>query len=555
MTRFSAVAVFLALALMTPAAIASKRGPTDAPEADASPAPLMAAPGPAIRVFPRLKPQLKSHGVRANDDVIVTQPGPIPFSPPSELRLMHAGSSTIDLRNLPQTPPKKKERPELEPPPVTPATVQSNATPPSSAAPSVPITSRVAAFTFDALMSQGHFGNLCDTDNFGDPVVLYDSFEDRWIITDFAFQFSGRNVVNPPGNFQCIAASMTGDPVSGGWNFYSINTAGGLGDYPKFGIWPDGLYMSANMFSYNNLSYMNSRMYAFNKAQMYAGKPSVQVVTFDAPAADFSFLPANARLQNGTPPAGSPNYYGVVWQYTNAVSIYEFHVNWNAISTSTFTGPFLTFAPSPGWVYPAARGVPTLGSSTIDSLTPRLMAQNQYANQGGVESLWMSHTVQGSGSGTTFAPRYYQIDVTGGNVAPATTQAFTFTPDSIMNRFMPSVAVDRAGDMAMGYSTANAATYPAIKYAGRLATDPALVYSRRRRWDATWHGHRRRRRRTPRWRHDFVRGANGDHQRIRALLLHQHPSRHLSERHRQHARLHLADGDNHRPDRRRHDDQ
>src|SRR5258708_23782043 len=141
MTRFSAVAVFLALALMTPAAIASKRGRTDAPEADASPAPLMAAPGPAIRVFPRLKPQLKSHGVRANDDVIVTQPGPIPFSPPSELRLMHAGSSTIDLRNLPQTPPKKKERPELEPPPVTPATVQSNATPPSSAAPSVPITS------------------------------------------------------------------------------------------------------------------------------------------------------------------------------------------------------------------------------------------------------------------------------------------------------------------------------------------------------------------------------------------------------------------------------
>ena len=37
---------------------------------------------------------------------------------------------------------------------------------------------RVAAMTFDAFMSQGHFGNLCDTENFGDPVVLYDSFED-----------------------------------------------------------------------------------------------------------------------------------------------------------------------------------------------------------------------------------------------------------------------------------------------------------------------------------------------------------------------------------------
>ena len=37
---------------------------------------------------------------------------------------------------------------------------------------------------------------------------------------------------------------------AGGWNYYSINITGGLGDYPKFGIWPDGLYMSANMFGY-----------------------------------------------------------------------------------------------------------------------------------------------------------------------------------------------------------------------------------------------------------------------------------------------------------------
>src|SRR4051812_7747551 len=54
---------------------------------------------------------------------------------------------------------------------------------------------RVAAFTFNALMSQGSFGNLCDTDNFGDPVVLYDSFEDRWFISDFAFKLdASKNV-------------------------------------------------------------------------------------------------------------------------------------------------------------------------------------------------------------------------------------------------------------------------------------------------------------------------------------------------------------------------
>src|SRR3954468_13106291 len=150
---------------------------------------------------------------------------------------------------------------------------------------------RIAAFTFDALMSQGHFGNLCDTDNFGDPVVLYDTFEDRWVITDFAFKLDASgNVVNPPGSFQCFAASKTGDPVSGGWNYYSINTAGGLGDYPKFGIWPDGLYLTTNMFSYPNATraFQTSRAYAFNKKQMYAGKPSVQVIAFDIPGGDFT---------------------------------------------------------------------------------------------------------------------------------------------------------------------------------------------------------------------------------------------------------------------------
>src|SRR5438445_437223 len=91
----------------------------------------------------------------------------------------------------------------------------------------------VTAFTFNAFMSQGQFGNLCDTDNFGDPVVLYDSFENRWFITDFAFKIDGSgNVVNPPGAFQCFAVSKTGDPVTGGWNFYSFAAPWALNDYP-----------------------------------------------------------------------------------------------------------------------------------------------------------------------------------------------------------------------------------------------------------------------------------------------------------------------------------
>ncbi len=339
---------------------------------------------------------------------------------------------------------------------------------------------RLAAFTLDTLMSQGNFGNLCDTDNFGDPVVLYDTFEDRWVITDFAFQLdAGQNVIFPPGAFQCFAVSKTGDPVTGGWNFYSINTTGGLGDYPKFGIWPDGLYMTTSIFGYAaTATFQNPRAYAFNKAQMYAGAPTVQVVSFNLPSDEFTVLPSNARLQTGTPPAGSPNYYVSTWRFTNALSVYKFHVDWNRLALSTFTGPDVPVTPT-SWPNAAVPNAPSQGGSSLDVLQIRAMMQNQYTNLGGVESLWDTHTVRRANTTGFAAPRWYQLNVTGGTVAANSVQATTWDPDgaNVIHRFMPSLALDRAGDMALGYSTSSSTTKPAIKYAGRLATDPVNTFS------------------------------------------------------------------------------
>jgi len=232
-------------------------------------------------------------------DVETSRAGRVPFGPPTELQMRRAGSTTMDLRLLPQTPPEKKERPEREEPDLHPVelpggpTISAPVGVPGPTAPAPPTVMnfdgldfanwgaghppdtngdvgptyyiqtintsigvyrksdgvRVAAFTFNTFMSQGSFGNLCDTNNFGDPVVLYDSFEDRWIITDFAFILDGSGNVLAPA-FQCFAASKTPDPILGGWNFYSIQISDRLDDYPKLGIWPDGLYMSANLFSF-----------------------------------------------------------------------------------------------------------------------------------------------------------------------------------------------------------------------------------------------------------------------------------------------------------------
>ncbi|HET8799242.1 MAG TPA: carboxypeptidase regulatory-like domain-containing protein, partial [Thermoanaerobaculia bacterium] len=336
-----------------------------------------------------------------------------------------------------------------------------------------------AAFTFDTLMSQGSFGNLCDTDNFGDPVVLYDSFEDRWVLTDFAFQTDGGGNPIAPA-FQCFAVSQTGNPLSGGWHFYSIQVNDGLHDYEKLGVWTDGIYMSANMFGFGaGGTFQTARAWAINKMQMYAGSPTVQVVSFNIPGGDFAVMPSNARLQTGTPPPGRPNLFISSWLFTNALTVYKFHVDWNSISLSTFTGPDSPIAAS-SWPNAAVANAPQPGTATLlDVLQIRAMVQNQYTNFGGAESLWIPHTVRRANTTGFAAPRWYQVDVSGGNVNPAIPQAATWDPDgaNVNHRFMPSLAVDRAGNLAMGYSISNATTmFPSIAYAGRLASDPVNTF-------------------------------------------------------------------------------
>jgi hypothetical protein len=500
-----------------------------------------AAEGRAKR-GPRVQPAKKQAGgpqSGADRGEVKANAGPKPKGTPVELEMKRAGSRKMDLRKLPHKAPRRRERPEREDPPITRTTPP---TPPGPNADSVRPSSipavnapapapfitfagldyntwgaghppdtvgdvgpthyiqsinssvgvyrksdgvELAAFTLDTLMSQGNFGNICDTDNAGDPVILYDTFEDRWIITDFAFQMDlAGNVINPPGAFQCFAVSMDGDPITGGWNFYSINATGGLGDYPKLGVWTDGIYMSVNMFDYATAGdYLGSRAYAFNKAQMYAGAASVQVVRMDNPDLDeFTALPSNARLQTGTPPPGTPNYFVSTWLYTNALSVYKFHVDWNTVANSTFSAADVP-ATATSWPNIGVTNPPSQGGAALDALHIRAMMQNQYTNIGGVESLWNTHTVRRANSPgdlTGFAaPRWYQVDVTGGTIAANATQATTWDPDgaNVINRFLPSLAVDRAGNMALGYSTSSSTTKPAIKYAGRLATDPLETFS------------------------------------------------------------------------------
>jgi hypothetical protein len=342
----------------------------------------------------------------------------------------------------------------------------------------------LATFTFDALFASAGTGTPCDTNNNGDPVALYDAQANRFIVADFAWT----NIDDGP-YYECIAASKTGDPVSGGWWLYAVRADDDahpwLNDYPKLGVWSDGIYMSANMFDCVNgcgagTNFAGVRVWALNRDDLYSGA-ALRVVRFDAGPGYFTLLPSNLRatatpVQTLSAPfkvylpaillqcADGPNYFVSNDQILFALDVFKFHVDWCNPSASTFTGPTLVGQDT----YSEPSSVPeSSGAPNLDSLGSRLMMQNQYRNINGNESLWIAHTADNAPTGI----RWYQVNVTGGTVATTPVQQGTYSPDANY-RWMPSLAVDRLGNMAVGYSVSSSTQHPDIRYAGRLAGDP-----------------------------------------------------------------------------------
>ena len=118
--------------------------------------------------------------------------------------------------------------------------------------------------------------------------------------------------------------------------------------------------------------------------------------------------------------------------------------------------------------------VPQQGTADrLATLGDKIMTPVAYQFRNGVESLWAAQTnILNFPNGPTII-RWYQFDVTGGTfpATPVQQQDWSNGNDGLW-RFMPSIAVDQNGNMAIGYSLSSPSLFPGIRYAGRLATDP-----------------------------------------------------------------------------------
>jgi uncharacterized repeat protein (TIGR01451 family) len=307
------------------------------------------------------------------------------------------------------------------------------------------------------------FGGVCENNGDGDPVVLYDQLANRWLIS----QFAGAGVPTD----ECIAVSTSSD-ATGTWNRYDFHLGTDFFDYPHLGVWPDAYYMSMNVFNSAGTAFLGPQPFAFNRAAMLAGTAATFVTTRDPSvfnSTNDALLPAD--LDGSTlPTSGAPEPF-LMSGTSSTWKLWRYHVDFGTPANSTFTlGGNLTPAAYTE-ICPATRScVPQLGTATgLDAIGDRGMFRLAYRKFGdGHEALVGNQTVS---SNSVAGIRWYEIDnATSG--APAFAQQSTYQPDTTW-RWMGSAAMDRDGNLALGFSASSSTIYPQIRYAGRLAGDPA----------------------------------------------------------------------------------
>ncbi len=327
------------------------------------------------------------------------------------------------------------------------------------------------------------------TDPSGDPIVLYDHFEDRWLLT----QFTTRG----PSFYNCVAISQTGDPT-GAYYRYAFTTGFNFPDYPKYGVWTDSYVITTREFG-PTIEY-GIGVYALERDKMLEGDPGARAVSFFLdgnapgmlPLVGDGLLPADIdgkqkpKTDTAIPLVGTQDDGGPYGAAMDALNIWELDVKWQSTPVASLTlaaqlpvASFDSIFPCgvvPGTLPPSSRdclpqpGI-TNGSQYLDILSYRQRPtwRLAYRNFKDYESLVTNQSVEALPG--VAGVRWYEIRRTGG--AYSLYQQGTYAPADGVHRWMGSVAQDKKGNMALGYSVVNGVNvYPGIRYTGRLTGDP-----------------------------------------------------------------------------------
>ncbi len=315
--------------------------------------------------------------------------------------------------------------------------------------------------------------DACEQDA-GDPIVLYDNLADRWMISQFS-RFA------PFRNFMCLAVSVTADPrLSQGYYRYTFDM-GAFPDYLKLGAWPDGYYFSANGDGVAMAA-------VFDRANMLNGNPAGAIQfggIADLPNNSFNVLMPGDLDGATPPPPGTRNVFyrpvdgDAMGGGADRIELFEANINWGAPAMSTLSAPiavplaafdmtlcgFLSFG-----------CIPQPGGGNLDPVNETGMFRFPYRNYGTHEALAGNFTVDVDGNDSA-GIRWFVLRRTGGGAWTVENQG-TYAPQpadapAFVHRFMGSLAMDRFGNLALGYTASSAQqVFASARYTGRLAGDP-----------------------------------------------------------------------------------
>jgi hypothetical protein len=323
------------------------------------------------------------------------------------------------------------------------------------------------------------FGAPCETNNDGDIIIQWDKNNHRWL--------AAQNVFSGPPFFTCVAVSQTAD-ATGSYFRYTFPQQPGFPDYPKWGLTSNVYYQTQNVFNVTIPSepFLGVNVCAYDADLMRKGSSqATQVCIFDnsnGTLFDDSMLPADDDSERGPNP--SEVLLGAIDNFLPGdTHVYEFvfRVNFNNPANSSLAGvngsmpisvPAFNLAFCTSGPFLTTDCVPQPGTTAkLDTLGDRLMYRLAHFNERGTQHFLVNHSVNNT---TAVAATWYEFRAQGLGTTSLSLYQSGQTPDDGEYRWMGSIAIDHAGDIAIGYSRSSAASgdFPSIYYAGQTAGDP-----------------------------------------------------------------------------------
>jgi hypothetical protein len=365
------------------------------------------------------------------------------------------------------------------------------------------------------------FGGVCEARNNGDAVVRYDQLAGRWLIVLPIFsrigpdEFPAKTTVavgqtvapgqlakpgessspgapaelpaNPPqprppperGHppqekkagvwAMCYAVSTGPDPLGSYYRYAFERTL--FPDYPRPAVWIDGYYVATSTGD----DVIQKHVCIADRTKMLVGQPSTeQCIVVDG----VNFL-NNADIEGQKrPPAGAPNIMMASGgtQLKNVfdddgVYFWKVNVDWNNPANTKADGPTkIKVAP----YHYLCNGqltscVPQPDTERrLDVQGDKIMNRVIYRRLGRHESIVAAQSVATEGGGGGVRWYEFRLDK---QRNPVLYQQGTYAPGGFY-RWMPSIAMDKKGDIGVGYSFGGIPNFPGQRFAAREADDP-----------------------------------------------------------------------------------